>query len=68
MGMAEVGHGNRSGLKWVMVWATTRSMFLGFCCEVGFLLVSLVLLGFCCDAVFFFFLNGILEELLCTCH
>ena len=33
------------------------SMFLGFCCEVGFLLASSVLLGLCCDAglVFFFF-------------
>ena len=32
-------------------------MFLGFCCEAGFLLASPVLLGFCCDAGFFFFFN-----------
>ena len=30
-------------------------MFLGFCCEAGFLLASPVLLGFCCDIGFFFF-------------
>ena len=48
--MAKVGHGDWSGLKWVVVWlkwVTTRSMFLGFCCEVGFLLASPMLLGFC---------------------
>ena len=32
-------------------------MFLGFCCEAGFLLASPVLLGFYCDASFFFFFN-----------
>ena len=36
-------------------WDTARSMFLGFCCEAGFLLASPVLLGFCCDIGFFFF-------------
>ena len=37
------------------MWVTARSMFLGFCCDTGFLLVSPVLLGFYCDAGFFFF-------------
>ena len=30
-------------------------MFLGFCCDTGFLLASSVLLGFYCDTRFFFF-------------
>ena len=30
-------------------------MFLGFCCDSGFLLASPVLLGFYCDTSFFFF-------------
>ena len=31
------------------------AMFLVFCCDVGFLLVSPVLLGFCYDVGFFIF-------------
>ena len=46
--VAQIGDGfggDRCGSR-RSAWDTARSMFLGFCCEAGFLLASPVLLGF----------------------